>query len=127
MVWKVRRVDEFDTTDVVSPTDFATAADAMDVSLDDAVVRLKAYLTTSPTEDIGADVRAYRRVIRNDLMYIPYPWTGFPGPSALLKHHLGQPVLADPFHFRRGCSLGLHPQRSENAEQENQRQKHRTS
>ena len=67
MVWKVRRVDEFDTTDVVSPTDFATAADAMDVSLDDAVVRLKAYLTTSPTEDIGADVRAYRRVIRNDL------------------------------------------------------------
>lgn len=69
MVWKIRRVDELaePPTDVISPVDYATAADAMDVALTNAVQYNISYMSSNPTGNIGTDIRTYRMLDRNDL------------------------------------------------------------
>ncbi len=49
MAWQIRRQDDFDGTDEISPQTHATAALAYDVAMDDVQARVKAMLIADPT------------------------------------------------------------------------------
>jgi hypothetical protein len=59
VVWQVRRRWEFDGSDVITPQQYATAAEAYDAAMDDLQVRIKTMLTNDPTMN-GFKVKGIR-------------------------------------------------------------------